>query len=96
MCELEEGDEWTSAMLTAQAAIYRKLLNKCIYKANCLSFETWGYTDKYSFLSSPQDGFPFDDEYNKKAAYTQLLNILNNTSRTASAVVNRIAGEFFE
>lgn len=52
-CDLEEGDEWTSDMLNAQAAIYRKLMNKCIYKTNCLSYEAWGYTDKYSFLSSP-------------------------------------------
>jgi len=83
-------------MLTAQGKVYRKLMNKCIYKANCLSFSTWGYTDKYSFLSDPQNAQIFDEDYEKKTAYTQLLNILNNTDRSANAVVNRIAGDFFE
>lgn len=93
-CPLEdEDDEWTSDMLVTQGNIYRKLLNSCVYSPNCLSFETWGYTDKYCFLSDPQKGMPFDDEYNKKKAYTQLLNKLNNTPRTANAVEARNAGD---
>jgi len=93
-CPIEEGEEWTSDMLATQSAIYRKLLNTCIYSANCLSFETWGYTDKYCFLSEPQNGMPFDADYNAKAAVKQMLNKLNNTPRTANAVEARLAGEY--
>jgi len=93
-CELEEGDEWTDEMLTAQGDVYRKLANACIFKSNCLSFETWGYVDgDYSFLSDPMNGFMFDDEYNTKKAYTQVFNKLANANRSNNEVVARLAGE---
>ena len=69
-------------------------MNTCIYSSNCLSFETWGYTDKYCFLSEPQNGMPFDADYNAKASVKQMLNKLNNTPRTANAVEARLAGEY--
>lgn len=81
-------------MLTAQGAVYRKLANACIFKANCLSFETWGYVDgDYSFLSDPQNGFMWDEDYNTKKAYTQVFNKLSNANRSNNQVVMRLAGE---
>jgi GH35 family endo-1,4-beta-xylanase len=81
-------------MLTAQGDVYRKLANACIFKSNCLSFETWGYVDgDYSFLSDPMNGFMFDDEYNTKKAYTQVFNKLASANRSNNEVVARLAGE---
>jgi len=43
---------------------------------NCKSFETWGFTDKYSWLASGSKALPFDKDFKKKAAYTHMENIL--------------------
>lgn len=94
ICELEEGDDWTDEMLTAQGNVYRKLANACIFKSNCLSFETWGYVDgDYSFLSDPYNGFMFEEDYSKKKAYTQVFNKFTNANRENNEVVKRLAGE---
>jgi GH35 family endo-1,4-beta-xylanase len=68
--------------LYTQAKIYNKLLNICLASPNCLSFETWGFTDKYSFVASPQDPFPLNTTFEEKPAYQVLHKTLKKWNRS--------------
>jgi len=64
---------WDAQKEQTQASIYSSLLNVCSSQAACTSFETWGFTDKYSWLGANDHPLPFDANYNKKPAYNSLL-----------------------
>jgi endo-1,4-beta-xylanase len=61
---------------TAQANNYRTVTETCLAIARCGGITVWGVTDKYSWRPN---GTPllFDGSYNKKPAYTSVLNALN-------------------
>jgi endo-1,4-beta-xylanase len=67
----------SAASLTMQAKTYQDLLTVCLAQPSCKAFQTWGFTDKYSWIPSFFTGFgwalPFDQNYAKKPAYTSLL-----------------------
>jgi len=70
----------STASLAAQAKTYQDLMTVCRSQPACTAFQTWGFTDKYSWIPSffPGKGWalPFDDSYGKKPAYTSLLQAL--------------------
>jgi endo-1,4-beta-xylanase len=70
----------TTASLTAQAQTYEDLINVCLAQKACTAFQTWGFTDKYSWIPSSFPGYgwalPFDENYAKKPAYTSMLTTL--------------------
>jgi len=71
---------WNAQKETTQASIYAQLLNVCNSQTACKSFETWGFTDKYSWLGANDHPLPFDSNYQKKPAFNSLLQgLLNNT-----------------
>jgi len=71
---------WDAQKEQTQASIYASLLNACSSQAKCTSFETWGFTDKYSWLGSTDHPLPFDANYAKKPAFNSLLQgLMNNT-----------------
>jgi endo-1,4-beta-xylanase len=55
-----------------EANTYKDLLDACLRQSACTLFQTWGFTDKYSWIS---DGWalPFDKYYRKKRAYSAML-----------------------
>jgi endo-1,4-beta-xylanase len=55
-----------------QANAYKDLLDACLRQTACTLFQTWGFTDKYSWIS---DGWalPMDKNYRKKRAYSAML-----------------------
>jgi endo-1,4-beta-xylanase len=59
----------------SQSNDYKKLVQACVAVSRCTSITTWGVTDKFSWRSS---GTPllFDGNYNKKPAYTGVLQAL--------------------
>lgn len=73
---------WGDAEAQTQADIYAGLLKVCLsFGGVCESFETWGFTDKYTWLTSTNNGtdehpLPFDENYAPKAAYNALLDTL--------------------
>ena len=76
--------------LAAQGAIYGDLLRACLDhpqgpggKGGCKSFETWGFTDRHTWLWDFQNPnhvdvqpLPFSSRYQRKPAYEQLLATL--------------------
>ena len=66
--------------LTAQAQTYQDILNVCLAQSACTAFQTWGFTDKYSWIPGFFPGYgyalPFDSNYAKKPACTSLLQEL--------------------
>lgn len=70
--------------LLRQAEVYRKLVGACLQSAGCTAIQTWGFTDKYSWIASHSRGtrgaaLPFDRAYKPKAAYKAILDEMSTT-----------------
>ena len=64
--------------LKRQADIYRNVVRVCLQNPGCTAIQTWGFTDKYSWIGSHSGGtrgaaLPFDRAYKPKAAYDAML-----------------------
>ena len=60
--------------LTRQAEVYRSIVRTCLNNAGCTAVQTWGFTDKYSWIGSHSHGtrgqaLLFDRTYQAKPAY---------------------------
>src|ERR1019366_2027354 len=67
--------------LTRQAEVYRGIVRACLNNAGCTAIQTWGFTDKYSWIGSHSRGarghaLPFDRAYQPKPAYRAVLEEL--------------------
>ena len=67
--------------LQQQANIYRQIAEACLAHAGCTAIQTWGFTDKYSWIGSHSKktrgaALPFDRNYQPKPAYEALRNAL--------------------
>jgi endo-1,4-beta-xylanase len=65
--------------LQKQADIYRKITSACLSYSGCTAIQTWGFTDKYSWIGSHSKktqgaALPFDRSYRAKPAYEALRN----------------------
>ena len=84
----------TAANLQAQAATYQRILTVCLQNPGCTAFQTWGFTDKHSWIPSSYPGFgdalPFDVNYQPKPAVTSLISTLQTVPPVLSstAIVN--------
>jgi len=68
------GDVVNADDLARQAGIYRRIVRACLQNAGCTAIQTWGFTDKYSWIPWFTHGgrgqaLPFDRTYRPKAAY---------------------------
>ena len=75
---LESGDP---SVLAAQGALYGDITQVCLHTPTCRVLQTWGFTDKYSWIPSFSKGkegwaLPFDATYGKKPAYDSMLKAL--------------------
>jgi endo-1,4-beta-xylanase len=70
----------SAASLAAQAKLYGELATICVQQPKCAVFQTWGFTDKYSWIPGffPGMGWAllWDANYQKKPAYTSVLTAL--------------------
>lgn len=71
---LDSGGRVRGEDLTRQAEIYRGIVRACLDNAGCTAIQTWGFTDKYSWIGSHSHGargeaLLFDRAYQPKAAY---------------------------
>ncbi|HEV2764221.1 MAG TPA: endo-1,4-beta-xylanase [Pyrinomonadaceae bacterium] len=68
------------AALARQAEIYRRVAEACLRQPRCTAFQTWGFTDKYTWIPDFTKGakgmpLPFDKQYGRKPAYDALLEV---------------------
>jgi endo-1,4-beta-xylanase len=68
--------------LIRQAEVYRGIVRACLNSAGCTAIQTWGFTDKYSWIGSHSRGtrgqaLPFDRAYQPKPAYRAVLEELS-------------------
>jgi endo-1,4-beta-xylanase len=64
--------------LSKQADIYRFLATACFEQPRCTAFQTWGFTDKYSWIPNWTKGekgaaLLFDENYAPKPAYKAVV-----------------------
>ena len=74
--------------LKRQAEIYRQVAAACLRQPRCTAFQTWGFTDKYTWIPGYTKGakgapLPFDQLYGKKPAYDALLEAFRERARSA-------------
>lgn len=74
------GHPANPADLEKQAEIYRQVATACVAQLACTAFQTWGFTDKYSWIpwatkGKSGDGLPFDKNYAPKPAYRAVLDV---------------------
>ncbi|PID62228.1 MAG: hypothetical protein CSB44_03795 [Gammaproteobacteria bacterium] len=62
--------------LDDQAEVYRKVLSTCLEQPRCKAFQTWGFTDLYSWIRE-RDPLIFDEDYQVKPAYDALQQRLS-------------------
>src|SRR5579862_271935 len=65
--------------LQRQADVYRAVVKACLNNPGCTAVQTWGFTDKYSWIGSHSRGaqdaaLPFDRFYQPKSAYDSILS----------------------
>jgi endo-1,4-beta-xylanase len=65
--------------LLRQAEIYRGVVRACLQSPGCTAIQTWGFTDKYSWIGSHSHGtrgaaLPFDRAYQPKPAYNAMFD----------------------
>jgi endo-1,4-beta-xylanase len=68
--------------LTRQADIYRGIVRACLNSVGCTAIQTWGFTDKYSWIGSHSHGargqaLLFDRAYQTKPAYRAMWEELS-------------------
>src|SRR5580693_488503 len=64
--------------LVRQAEVYRGVVRACLQNPGCTAIQTWGFTDKYSWIGSHSHGtrgapLLFDRAYKPKPAYDAVL-----------------------
>ena len=66
--------------LTRQGEVYRGIVRACLNNSACTAIQTWGFTDKYSWIPSffPGEGWAllWDANYQKKPAYASVNKAL--------------------
>jgi len=80
------GGQVRQADLLRQADVYRGVVRACLQNPGCTAIQTWGFTDKYSWIGSHSRGtrgaaLAFDRAYNPKPAYDAILEELAQRRR---------------
>ena len=77
----------SAADLQAQADTYKRILTVCLQNPGCTAIQTWGFTDKYSWIPNyfPASGaaLPFDEAYQPKPALKAMIDGLEFNPATA-------------
>ena len=75
---LQPDGSITTQDLQRQAEIYRGVVRACLQNPGCTAIQTWGFTDKYSWIGSHSrhtrgGALPFDQSYKAKLAYDVMI-----------------------
>jgi endo-1,4-beta-xylanase len=88
------GNVHETADLARQAEIYRRIAQACFAHPGCTAIQTWGFSDKYSWIHSRTKGAKgaallFDRNYAPKLAYTALKDALTACKPRSSDAARR-------
>lgn len=77
------------ADLQKQADIYRQIAEACLAHPGCTAIQTWGFTDRYSWIGSHSKktrgaALPFDRNYQPKPAREALIKAFSGASNSVS------------
>ena len=75
--DVATGSDFTDEEAEEQAQLYGDLLQVCLDSDYCTNFETWGFTDLYTWLGEDVHPLPFDASYETKPAYERMVSILS-------------------
>ena len=80
------GGNASAEDLQQQAEIYRQIATACLSHRGCTAIQTWGFTDKYSWIGSHSKhtqgaALLFDRNYRAKPAYEALREALEHRGR---------------
>lgn len=78
--------------LQEQAAIYRKVVKACLQNSGCTAIQSWGFTDKYSWIGSHSHGSQgaallFNPAYGPKPAYEAIFQELSAKPRMHQEII---------
>ena len=82
---LDSSGQAQRSDLLRQAEVYRAIVRACLQSQGCTAIQTWGFTDKYSWIGSHSHGtrgaaLPFDRTYKPKPAYDAILEEISAQS----------------
>lgn len=67
--------------LQQQKTDYANLVGACLDTKGCVGVTIWDWTDKYSWVPTTFQGYgkacPWDNAYQKKPAYSGMLDVLS-------------------
>ncbi len=70
----------SAASLASQAKLYGEITSLCVQQPACKAIQTWGFTDKHSWIPQFYKGqgwaLLWDDKYQKKPAYQAVYDVL--------------------
>jgi endo-1,4-beta-xylanase len=80
---LDSSGQPAQADLLRQSDVYRAIVRACVQSKGCTAIQTWGFTDKYSWIGSHSHGtrgaaLPFDRAYKPKPACDAMLQQLSS------------------
>lgn len=83
--------EADAASLAEQANIYHQMAAICARHPACAAFQTWGFTDKYSWIPGSTKGkegagLIFNAAYQRKPAYTAVLDAFTAEAKADPAI----------
>jgi endo-1,4-beta-xylanase len=81
----EHGNASHPEDLTKQAQVYREIAEVCVQNPACTALQTWGFTDKYSWIGwytnhTKGDALLFDRRYQPKPAYEAVRAVLERST----------------
>jgi len=75
----------SAADLQAQAQTYQRILTVCLQTPGCTAFQTWEFSDAYSWIPRYFPGYgaalPFDGNYQPKPAFDAMMTTLTTAPR---------------
>jgi endo-1,4-beta-xylanase len=82
------GEPTDPVDLLTQARIYRQVAEACARQPGCTAFQTWGVTDRYTWIPGAYNGMKgvpllFDRDYAPKSAYQAALDAFHYTPTPA-------------
>ncbi|KAJ9137554.1 Beta-xylanase [Pleurostoma richardsiae] len=83
--ELDMATPSSSPNFAQQATDYATVVAACKQVSSCVGITTWGFTDKYTWISNSLP-LPWDTSLQKKAAYTSILSAWGGAATTLTTV----------